>query len=106
MAGRVILMLAAATVVAATTTQPSTCAPAKDASGKPTLVEYTTGPADTPYLLAEWFYGRGWLAYQIAEVNKAQLTQAGFFKPGVKIVIPPGLDGRPVDLSRTGKHAY
>ncbi len=106
MAGRFILMLAAATVGGATITQPSTCAPAKDASGKPTLVEYTTGPADTPYVLAERFYGRGWQAYRIAEVNKAQLTQGGYFKPGVKIVIPPGLDGRPVDLRSVKKYAY
>jgi nucleoid-associated protein YgaU len=106
MAGRFILMLAAATVAAGTATQPSTCAPAQNASGKPGLVEYTTGPADSPYALAGRFYGRTWLAYQIAEINKAQLTQEGFFKPGVKIVIPPDLDGRPVDFGRMKKHAY
>jgi hypothetical protein len=102
MAGRFILMLAAATVAAA-----NTClAPAEKQPGKPLCVEYTTGPADTPYTLAEWFYGRTWLAYQIAEVNKDKLTKQGFFKPGVKILIPPDLDGLPVDLSRTKKHTY
>jgi len=107
MTGRFLLILATATLAAATTTQPNACvSPVQNSADKANYVVYETGPADTPYALAERFYGRSYLGYQIAEANKDLLTGQGFFPKGAKILIPPGLNGRPVDVNRMKQHTY
>jgi nucleoid-associated protein YgaU len=97
-AGRFILVMLAATTVTTVTTQPASCTP--PVAGKAGWVTYTARPGDTPYTLAQRFYGKMWMGYQIADANKLALTREGVFPPGAKLMIPPGLDGRPVAIER------
>jgi len=100
--GRWIAVLATAMVAATTTTQPTTCQSQAIQAG---CVLYTTGLADTPYSLGERFYGKGWMGDRIAKINPGKLTATGVFLPRVQIVIPPGLDGLPVDVGRSAENS-
>jgi len=104
MAGRFILVLLAAAAATTTTTQPTACMPPGTTNSQAAdCVVYETRAGDTPYTLAERFYGRAWMGYQIAEANRWSLTREGFFPPGTKILIPPDLNGRPVDVNRVNR---
>ncbi len=61
-------------------------------------VTYIARPGDTPTSLSERAYGNRWHQYLITNANRGKLKGDGTFKPGAKLTIPPGIDGRPVDL--------
>jgi hypothetical protein len=73
---------------------------------KKTCVTYQTQPGDNPYKLAKQFYGKGYMEYKIREANKDLLTDAGFFPPGTKILVPPDDRGRPADVTRPDEVEY
>lgn len=95
-------MFLSVVVLAASATVPTQCPldSATQARLKASCITYTTVIGDTPYSLAEKFYGKGWQSYKISEPNKQFLDAKGFFKPGSKILIPPLDNGRPVDAAR------
>jgi len=101
-AGRLILVMVAATTVTTVSTQPTACIPAGPA--KAGWVSYTAQGGETPYSLAERFYGKMWMGYQIADANRLALTKEGYFPKGARLMIPPGLNGLPVDVTRWNDH--
>ena len=101
-AGRFILVIVAATVVTTIPGQPTGCTAPVDRT-KLNWVTYTAQAGDTPYALADRFYGKMWMGYQIADANKLALTREGVFPKGAKLRIPPDLDGRPVDVNRVSE---
>jgi len=69
-------------------------------------VEYVARPGDTPWSVAERLYGRGYLEYRIREANAGALTPGGFYEAGTRLVIPPGLNGRPVEVDKVVNGQY
>lgn len=80
-------MLATATVI---TTQPTQCTQ-KLPPGS--IVCKTTIP-ETPFALAEQFYGHGWMENRIVEANPG-LLRNGYFPANTYLVIPPDIYGNP-----------
>jgi len=93
------LFILAATTVTVPTQCPQQAArnPRVSPTGE---VVYTTQVADTPWRLAERFYGKGYLEYKIRQRNPLLLTKEGGYMPGVEIVIPPDDRGMPIDVTR------
>jgi len=98
------VFLGVAFILAATTVSvPTQCIqqPAQNPRISPTgEVVYTTGVADTPWALAERFYGKGYEEYKIRHRNPLFITKEGMYAPGVQIVIPPDDHGMPIDVTR------
>lgn len=107
---RSVSLCVAVGLLAAVTSTPTQCdkklTPAQEAAFRNACANYKTLPGDTPYSLAERFYGKGYMAYRIQEVNKQYLTKEGFFKPNSLILIPPDDRGRSVDTSYPYKRTY
>lgn len=61
---------------------------------------YEVQPGDTPYTVAERAYGRPWLAGWIDKANGDYAKASNYFKPGTNVLVPPDLNGRPVDPRR------
>ena len=96
-----IAILAAAAVT--TATAPTQCLQQPGQNPRISVfgeVVYKTLPADTPYLLAERFYGHGYMEYKIRHRNPLFLTSQGCYMTGTEIVIPPDDRGVPIDVTR------
>jgi len=97
-------------VLAAAAATPTQCdkqvTPAQEAKYKRACVHYKTQAGDTPYSLADRFYGKGYMSRLIEAPNKQYLTAAGVFKPNSMIIIPPDDRGRSVDISSPYKRKY
>ena len=99
------LVVMAATV----STQPTQCVRTPDPKLKlpPGYVVYTTQmKSETPYEMAERFYGHGYMEYKIRKVNQKLLTREGVFPLKTAVLIPPDDDGRAVDLTRMLQRPY
>jgi hypothetical protein len=98
--GAMLLSVVFLAATAATPTQcvrqPSQAYPVS-ASGD---VTYTTRVGDTPYRLAERFYGHGYMEYRIRQANPLAPMDKGAYPAGIQLVIPPHMTGRPVDITR------
>jgi len=107
---RSVSLCVAVGLLAAVTSTPTQCdnqlTPAQEAVLKKACTTYKTQPGDTPYSLAERFYGKGYMSYRIQEANKQYLTKEGFFKPNTLILIPPDDRGRSVDTSYPYERTY
>jgi hypothetical protein len=92
---------------ATTSTQPAQCIrPAPTLTAPAGSIIYRTGYCDTPFELAKRFYGRGFLEYKIRDANRLLLLPNGTFPHNIDIVIPPDLEGKPVDPTTVANRPY
>jgi len=102
--GRFSMYLSVAILAAAATT-PTQCQQPPPGSPAGSVV-YKAHEGETPYSIAKRLYGEGYLESRIREANPMKLNLRGVYSEGTMIVVPPDLNGRPVDLSRFYKEPY